>query len=163
MFCSQTWKQAPQILDFTNPTHSSMWLSRDWYNCSHGNFHITKSPQWSAIITELCNSRYTLVCGFVVVLCHTVFQLYIGWDMMCEMRRKPEPTLLLTQGVFTLPHRTVMAWEELAFEDAASHTQWGKGLQHSYMSWQWHASYPCPQGHQPSAITNWAIFPSLWK
>ena len=34
----------------------------------------------------------------------TVFQLYHGDDMMSEMRRrKPEPTLLLTQGICLTP------------------------------------------------------------
>ena len=36
----------------------------------------------------------------------TIFQLYHDGDMMYEMRtRKPEPTLLQTQGIFNLPHR----------------------------------------------------------
>ena len=34
----------------------------------------------------------------------TVFQLYIDGDMMYEMRRKPKPTLLLTQRIFNLPY-----------------------------------------------------------
>ena len=38
----------------------------------------------------------------------TVFQLYRGYDMIYEMRRKPEPTLLLTQGIFNLPHHIGM-------------------------------------------------------
>ena len=41
------------------------------------------------------------VCLFVVVLClATVFYVYHGSDIMSEMRRqKPEPILLLTQGI----------------------------------------------------------------
>ena len=43
----------------------------------------------------------------------TVLQLYLGGDMMYEMwgrERKPEPTLLLTQGIFkfNLPHHIGM-------------------------------------------------------
>ena len=53
----------------------------------------------------------------------TVFQLYLGRDMMYEMRRrKPERTFLLTQGIFNLPHHIAMVGEELAFDDAVSYT-----------------------------------------
>ena len=38
----------------------------------------------------------------------TVFPLYDGGDMMYEMRRKPEPTLLLTQWIFYLPNHIDM-------------------------------------------------------
>ena len=39
----------------------------------------------------------------------TVFQVYHGSDMMYEMkRRRPEPTLLLTEGIFNLPHHVGM-------------------------------------------------------
>ena len=31
------------------------------------------------------------------------FQLYHGSDMIYETRKKPDPTLLLTQGIFNLP------------------------------------------------------------
>ena len=42
---------------------------------------------------------------------------------MYEMRRgKPEPALLLTQGIFNLPQYTGMVWEELAFDGAVSYT-----------------------------------------
>ena len=39
----------------------------------------------------------------------TVFQLYHGSDMMYERRRKPDPTLLPTEGIFNLPHQIGMA------------------------------------------------------
>ena len=39
--------------------------------------------------------------------------------------RKPEPTLLPTQGIFNPPHHAVMVREELAFGDAVSYTQRG--------------------------------------
>ena len=53
-------------------------------------------------------------------------------DMMCEMKRKkPEHTLLPTQGIFKLPHHIGMVLEELAFDNAASYTQRGNGLLHS--------------------------------
>ena len=61
-----------------------------------------------------------------------VFQLYNGSDMMYEMRRrKLKPILLLTQGIFNLPHHMDIVWEELASDDAVSYTQQGNGLQHS--------------------------------
>ena len=42
------------------------------------------------------------VCLFCAIA--TVFQLYHGGDMMYEIRRrKPKPTLLSTQEIFTLP------------------------------------------------------------
>ena len=52
--------------------------------------------------------------------------------MTFEMRpRKPEPTVLLTHGIFNLSHHIGMDLQELAFEDFVSYTQWGNGLQHS--------------------------------
>ena len=58
-----------------------------------------------------------------------VFQLYLGSDMMSEKtRRKPAPILSPTQGIFNLPHHIVMVWEELAFDDAVSYTQWWKWI-----------------------------------
>ena len=45
----------------------------------------------------------------VNIFAATVFQLYHGGDMMYEMkRRKPEPTLLPTQGIFNLSHHIGM-------------------------------------------------------
>ena len=62
----------------------------------------------------------------------TAFQLYHGGAIMYEMRkRKPESTLLSTQGIFNLPHHIGIVWEELAFDDALSYTQRGNELQHS--------------------------------
>ena len=61
----------------------------------------------------------------------TLFQLYLGSAQMYEMsRRKPKPTLLLTQGIFNLPRHIGMVCEEVAFDDAISYTQWGNGLQY---------------------------------
>ena len=37
-----------------------------------------------------------------------IFQLSHGGDMMYEMRRKPKPTLLLTQGIYNLAHHINM-------------------------------------------------------
>ena len=51
--------------------------------------------------------------------------------MMYEMRRKLEPTFLLIQGIFNLPHHIGMVWEELAFDDtvtSVSYAQWGNGI-----------------------------------
>ena len=54
----------------------------------------------------------------------TVFQLCHGSDMMHEMRkRKPEPTFLLTQAIFTLPHHIGMVWDEFAFNYTVSYIQ----------------------------------------
>ena len=47
------------------------------------------------------------VCLFYAIA--TVFQSYHGGDLVCEMRRrKPEPTLLSTYGIFKLPHHIGM-------------------------------------------------------
>ena len=51
----------------------------------------------------------------------TVFQLYLG-GVMYEMRKKGENPSL--QGIFNLPLYIDMVWEELAFDDAVSCTQW---------------------------------------
>ena len=49
--------------------------------------------------------------------------------MMYEIRRrKPKSTLLLTQRIFNLPHLTSTVWEELAFDNALSYTQWEKWI-----------------------------------
>ena len=69
-----------------------------------------------------------LLCFYVIA---KVFQLYLGGDVMYEMRRMPEPALLQTQGIFNLPHHIGMVGEELAFDDAVSYTQQGNRLQHS--------------------------------
>ena len=64
----------------------------------------------------------------IIVLCHA----NMGGDTMYEMRRrKPDPTLLLTQGTFSLAHHTGLVLEELAFDDALDlhYTQQVKGLQ----------------------------------
>ena len=51
---------------------------------------------------------------------------------MYEMRRrKPAPTLLLTQVIFNRLHHTCMVLKELTFDDAVSYTQRGNGLQQS--------------------------------
>ena len=53
----------------------------------------------------------------------TIFQLYLGSDMMYDMgRRKPKSTLLPTQRNFNLPHHIGIVREELAFDDTQSYT-----------------------------------------
>ena len=43
-------------------------------------------------------------------------------------RRKPEPTLLLTQAIFFHPHRVGMVSEELAFDDVVKLYTAGKWI-----------------------------------
>ena len=92
---------------------------------------------------------------FVLLLFYgiaTVFRLYLGGDIMYEMRkRKPEPTLLLTQGISNLPHFIGMVQKELAFDDTVSYTQWGNVLQHSGSDQD---PFPYHHNHQISALTN---------
>ena len=97
-----------------------------------------------------------LVCLLLFYAMATVFLSYHGSDMMYEMiRRKPEPTCLPTQGIFNFSHHIGMVWEEQAFIDPVSYTQWGNRLWHSCYSCD-RDSYPCPQGHIPRTLTNWA-------
>ena len=71
------------------------------------------------------------VCFFFTIA--TVFQLYHGDARLYEMRRrKADPTLLPTQGIFNLPHHIGMVWD-----DAVSYTQWGNGLRYSWMLCSW--------------------------
>ena len=71
-----------------------------------------------------------LFCVLLYVIA-TVFQLYLGGDMMYKMRRKPEPTPLATKGIFNLPHQKGIVQDELAFDDTVSYTELGNGLQHN--------------------------------
>ena len=49
--------------------------------------------------------------------------------------RKPEPTPLLTHGIFNLPHHIDMVREQLTFGDAVSYTQWWKFKLAGVMAW----------------------------
>ena len=60
------------------------------------------------------------------------FQLYLGEDVIYQMRRRNlEPTRLLTEGIFNLPHHIGMVQKDLAFDDVGSYTQQENGFQHS--------------------------------
>ena len=48
--------------------------------------------------------------------------------MIWDEKKKAQPTLLLTQGIFNLPHHIGMVWEQLSFDDAVSYTQRGNEL-----------------------------------
>ena len=45
--------------------------------------------------------------------------------MMYAMRRKPESTLLLIQGIFNISHHIGMVLEQRAFDGTVCYTQWG--------------------------------------
>ena len=67
----------------------------------------------------------SLFCLLLFYAIATVFQLHHGSDMTYEVGwKKSEPTFLLTQRIFNLPHHTYMVWEELVFDDAISFTVW---------------------------------------
>ena len=75
---------------------------------------------WPAIACSINYWFFFVLLFYTIVI---VFQLYHGGDMMHEMRRrKPEPTLIPTQGTFNVPHHIDMGWEELAFDNAVSYT-----------------------------------------
>ena len=84
------------------------------------------------LTSEPIGTWFRFVCLLVVVLRHSIFQLYHGGDIMHDIRsRKSEPTLLLTQRIFNHPHHICMVREKLFFDDAVSYTKRGNGLQHS--------------------------------
>ena len=63
--------------------------------------------------TAVIRSELVFLTYFISLLLFytmaTVFQLYHGRDMMFEMgRRTPEPTHLLTHGIFNLTHHIGM-------------------------------------------------------
>ena len=71
-------------------------------------------------------------------------------------RRKPEPTLLPTQRIFSLPHQIIsMVWEELAFDDDVSYTV--KCYSHD------RDMYPSPQAYTSHALINWTNSPAAVK
>ena len=75
-----------------------------------------------------CVLFYLLKTYCIVCITATVVQLHIGGDMMYEMRRKSESTLLPNQGILNLPHHIGMVLEEMASDDTVNYTQRGKGL-----------------------------------
>ena len=74
----------------------------------------------------LDNSLVGLVCCcFMPQQQYFIHIVAVMWCMRWGWDRKPEPTLLLTQGIFYLPHHIGMVWEELDFDNAVSYTQRG--------------------------------------
>ena len=106
--------------------------------------------------------RYSPFCGtiemFVCLLFYTiatVFQLYLGNEMIYEMRKEKGPSLhfLPTHGIFNLPHHIGMQCDELDFDDAVSYTQkWIAAWLHVMAMTGF--ILLSPGGHQPSALTN---------
>ena len=60
--------------------------------------------RWEAV---LHSCERSLICLLYTIA--TVFQLYPDSGMMYEMRRKPKPTLLPTQGIFNRTHHVSMS------------------------------------------------------
>ena len=88
---------------------------------------------------------FALLLFYTIATAFQLYQLYLGSDMMYEMKRKrnPEPTLWPTQGIFTLPHHISRVWEELAFDDAVSFTQRGEGQTWMNMWWLFIVNWIC--------------------
>ena len=138
-------------------------------DCSYFRFwQIRTNPikisyfQNSTILSYISNrdhGAFIIVCLLLFYATATIFQLYHGGDMMYEIRRRnPEPTQLLTQGNFNLPQHIGMVGEELASDDAVSYRNNSREMDFSTAkcySGDWD-SYPCPQGHIPHTLTNWA-------
>ena len=113
--------------------------------------------------------RFNIVCLFVVVLCYsnsisvTSWQWYDVLLKYYEMRRrKPELTLLPTQGIFNLAHHIGMVWEELASEKTKLYTA-GKWSAAQLNVMAATGFRPLSSGHQQSAFPHWAISPIIVK
>ena len=78
---------------------------------------LTSSPARCEAVLHSCGTSPG--CLFYAIAIE--FQLDHGGGMMYEMR-KPKPTLLPTQGIFSLPHHIGMVGEELTFDDIVSYT-----------------------------------------
>ena len=74
-----------------------------WNNCSDYKLYS------GCVVWGDATKRSGVVYVLLFYAIATVFQLHHGGDMMYEMRRrKPVPTVLLTQGIFNLPHHMDM-------------------------------------------------------
>ena len=83
-------------------------MSRDWSIMS-ANTKLFTSIQVQYFSWGWCNSFVCLLLLYAVIS----WWWYDVWD------ENPEPTLLLTQGIFNLPHHIGIVWEELAFDNAS--------------------------------------------
>ena len=79
---------------------------------------------------------------------------------MCEMwRRKPDPTLLSTQGIFNLPQACYQSnWPLMTLYIIHSREMDCSTATCYSSDWD---SFCCLQGHLPHGLTNRAIFPPL--
>ena len=94
----------------------------------------------------------TLVCLLLLYDIATVFQLYHGGDMMFEMRRrKTEPILLPTQGIFNLPPYRV-AWGKAHSLDTFGAIIFNKALQKLFRSNKLHIMYIYPHDFKQFAV-----------
>ena len=93
----------PKLAQTTQPH----WLTRIHYNREE-----SKAGHVTVLLLKLCKiTGKAAVHMFVYLLFYattTVFQLFHGGNMMYEMRRKPEPSLLPTMGIFNFPHQIGM-------------------------------------------------------
>ena len=95
---------ATSRLSLTLPvTLLGRWVAQ-WSHLSALGWTIYDCPGWHQQSVQPL--VYHLLLFYTIA---TVFQLYHSGDMMYEMRRrKPEPTLLVTQWIFNLPHHIGM-------------------------------------------------------
>ena len=112
---------------WTDPYHVETIL---WFN---GQTRVVSFDCFFNDMTPAISGQYCLLACCCLTPQQHFCQLYHVSDMMYEMRRrKHEPTLLLIQEIFNLSHHIGMV-----FDDAVKYTQWGNGLQHHKMLWQW--------------------------
>ena len=96
---------------------------------------------FSLVVQQGVKQYFTVVgqklfCCCLFYAIATLFHLYYDSDMMYTMRRRMhDPTPLLTQGTFNLPHHIGMVWEELAFDDPVSYTQQWQSKLAEVMTW----------------------------
>ena len=108
-------------------------------------FKSNDAPKWemdAQFIRLVAVTRKFVLLLLLFYAIARVFHLYHGGDMIYEIgRRKPQPTLLTTQGI--LPHHIGMVWHGREINCSTAKCN----------SHDWD-SYPCPQGHIPRAPTN---------
>ena len=107
----------------------TLWKRLETLRQQYGN---TMKTLWKhngntmEILCQHCGILFALLLFYAIA---TVLRLYLGSDMIYGLRRrKPKPTLLLTQRIFNLAYKIGM---ELAVDAAVSYTQQRKALQHS--------------------------------
>ena len=104
---------------------------------------------------------FVLLLSYIIA---TLFQLYLGGDMMHKVgRRKPEPTLLLSQGIFNFPHHIYMVADELVIDDAVDDSVEWIAAQVNVMALSGFISLSAGSPIQCLNQLNYLLTPMFWK